>query len=106
MAAAPHYQSAAARESFFDSVDSISSDGEHRRVLASVLERYGPDRETLVLALRSAKRISSDGEKATVLVQAADFRMMDDTARTNFFRAADSISSDGEHRRVLSAAVK
>ena len=106
VAAAPHYQSPATRESFFDSVDSISSDGEHRRVLASVLERYGPDRETLALALRSAKRISSDGEKATVLVQAADFRLMDDTARTNYFRATDSISSDGEHRRVLSAVLK
>ena len=106
VAAAPHYQTPATRESFFDSVDSISSDGEHRRVLASVLERYGPDRETLALALRSAKRISSDGEKATVLIQAADFRLMDDTARTNYFRAADSISSDGEHARVLSAVLK
>jgi hypothetical protein len=106
VAAAPHYQSQAARESFFDSVDTISSDGEHRHVLASVLERYGPDRETMALVLRSAKRISSDGEKATVLVQAADFRLVDDTARSNFFRAADSINSDGEHRRVLSAVLK
>jgi hypothetical protein len=106
IAAAPHYQTSATRESFFDSVDSISSDGEHRRVLASVLERYGPDRETLALALRSAKRISSDGEKATVLIQAADFRLMEDTARTNYFRAADSISSDGEHAKVLSAVIK
>jgi hypothetical protein len=106
VAAAPHYQTSATRESFFDSVDSISSDGEHRHVLAKVLERYGPDRETLTLALRSAKRISSDGEKAAVLEQAADFRLTDDTARTNFFRAADSISSDGEHRRVLSAVLK
>ena len=106
IAAAPHYQSPATRESFFDSVDSISSDGEHRRVLAAVLERYGPDHETLALSLRSAKRISSDGEKATVLVQAADFRLMDDAVRTNYFRAADSISSDGEHRRVLSAVLK
>jgi hypothetical protein len=106
VAAAPHYQTPATRESFFDSVDSISSDGEHRRVLASVLERYGPDRETLALALRSAKRISSDGEKATVLVQAADFRLVDDTVRSNYFRAADSIGSDGEHRRVLSAVLK
>lgn len=106
VAAAPHYQTPATRESFFDSVDSISSDGEHRHVLASVLERYGPDRETLTLALRSAKRISSDGEKAAVLEQAADFRLTDDTARTNFFRASDSISSDGEHRRVLSAVLK
>jgi len=106
IAASPHYQSPATRESFFDSVDSISSDGEHRRVLASVLERYGPDHETLALALRSAKRISSDGEKATVLVQAADFRLMDDAARSNYFRAADSISSDGEHRRVLSEILK
>jgi hypothetical protein len=106
IAAAPHYQTSATRESFFDTVDSISSDGEHRRVLASVLERYGPDRETLALALRSAKRISSDGEKAAVLIQAADFRLMDDTARTNYFRAADSISSDGEHAKVLSAVLQ
>jgi ribosome-binding factor A len=106
IATAPHYQTPATRESFFDTADSISSDGEHRRVLASVLERYGPDRETLALALRSAKRISSDGEKAAVLIQAADFRLMDDTARTNYFRAADSISSDGEHAKVLSTVLK
>jgi len=106
VSAAPHYQTAATRESYFDSVDTVSSDGEHRRVLASVLERYGMDRETLALALRSAKRISSDGEKAAVLEQAADFRQSDDIVRSNYFRAADSISSDGEHKRVLSAVLK
>jgi len=106
IAAAPHYQTAAVRESFFDAVDSISSDGERRGVLRSVLERYGPDHETLALTLRSTKRISSDGEKANVLMHAAEFRLMDDTARLNYFRAADAISSDGERRRVLSTVIK
>ena len=101
IAAAPHYQTPATREAFFDSIGSISSDGEHRRVLNSVLDRYGADHETLALVLHSAKRISSDGEKANVLVHAADFRLTNEIVRTNYFRAADSISSDGEHRRVL-----
>ena len=106
IAATPRYQIAAARESFFDSVDSISSDGERRRVLQSVLERYGADRENMALVLRSAKHISSDGEKAHVLTHAADFRLTDDTVRLNFFRAADSISSDGERHRVLSSVLR
>jgi hypothetical protein len=106
IAAAPHYQDPAVREGYFDSVDSISSDGEHRRVLNAVLDRYGPDHETLALVLRSAKRLSSDGEKANVLTHAADFRLANDTVRTNYFRAADSISSDGEHHRVLAAVLR
>jgi len=104
--AASHYQSAAARASFFDAVDSIDSDGEHRRVLDSVLEHYGSDHATLTLALHSAKRISSDGEKAEVLEKAADFRLADEPSHSNFFRAADSISSDGERRHVLTAILK
>ena len=106
IAAAPHYQENGVRESYFDAVDTISSDGEHRRALNAVLDRYGPDRETLAQVLRSAKRISSDGEKANVLVRAADFRLTDDTVQVNYFRAADSVSSDGEHRRVLSSVLK
>lgn len=104
--AAPHYQTPPVRESFFDTLDSIDSDGEMRGVLVSLLDRYGSERATLALVLRSAKRISSDGEKATVLVKAADFRLADDTVRSNYFRAADSISSDGEHRRALTAVLK
>lgn len=106
IAAAPHYQIPAVRESFFETVDSINSDGERRRVLGAVLERYGPDHETLALALRSARHMSSDGEKAAVLVQAAGFRLFDDAARSNYFRAVESINSDGERRRVLSAVLK
>ena len=103
---APHFQTDATRESYFEAVDSVSSDGEHRRVLNAVLERYGPDRDTLALALRSGKRISSDGEKASVLVRAADFRLADQNVRSNYFRSADSLSSDGEHRRVLVSVLK
>lgn len=103
---APHYQNAAARESYFDTVDSISSDGERRRALNAVLDRYGPDPETLALALRSARHINSDGEKAAVLVRAAAFRLTGEAPRAGFFRAADSISSSGEQHRVLSAVLK
>jgi len=106
LAAAPRYQVPAVRETYFDSVDSINSDGERRRVLVAVLDRYGPDHDTLSLALRSTKHISSDGEKANVLLHAADFRLVDDTVRMNFFRAADSISSDGERHRVLVSVLR
>jgi len=106
MTVAPRYQSAGVRESFFDAADSIDSDGEHRRVLDSVLEHYGSDHATLALALHSAKHISSDGEKAEVLEKASDFRLADEASRANFFRAAESIDSDGERRRVLGAVLK
>ena len=101
IAAESHYQSPAVREAYFDTADSISSDGEHRRVLNAVLDRYGADHDTLALVLHSAKRISSDGEKANVLIHAADFRLSSDAARVNFFRASDSVNSDGERHRVL-----
>ncbi len=103
---APHYHMDSAREAYFDAIDSISSDGEHRRVLNAVLDRYGPDHEVLASTLRSAKRISSDGEKASVLVHVADFRLADQAVRLNYFRSADSLSSDGEHRRVLVSVLK
>lgn len=104
--AGPKYQVTAVRETYFDAIDSISSDGERHRVLNAVLDRYGPDSETLVLVLRSAKRISSDGEKAGVLTRAADYRLSTEPARTNYFRAADSMNSGGERHRVLTAVLR
>jgi hypothetical protein len=105
MAVASNFRTPATREDYFYAVDTISSDGEHRRVLSSIIQSYGADREMIARSLRSAKRISSDGEKAGLLVEAAG-QLLSDEARQNFFRAADSISSDGERHVVLSAIIR
>jgi hypothetical protein len=105
MAVAAYFRTPAAREDYFYAVDTIASDGEHRRVLSSIIEKFGSDREMMARSLRSAKRISSDGEKAGLLVEAAG-QPLSDEARQNFFRATDSISSDGERHNVLSAIIR
>jgi hypothetical protein len=102
---APYFRTPATLEDYFYAVDTISSDGEHRRVLSSIVGNFGADREMMARSLRSAKRISSDGEKAALLMEASS-QTLNDEARQNFFRAMDSISSDGERRQVLSAMVR
>ena len=102
---ASYFRTPATLEDFFYAVDTISSDGEHRRVLSSIVENFGTDREMMARSLRSAKRISSDGEKAALLIEASS-QTLNDEARQNFFRAMDSISSDGERSQVLSAMVR
>jgi hypothetical protein len=93
-------------QAFFDTTDSLSSDGEHARVLSALLKREGLGRENLLRAIRSAERISSDGEKANVLIRAARVYASDETALSAIAEAAKTINSDGEKQRVLSAIVR
>ena len=93
-------------QAFFETTDSLSSDGEHARVLNALLKRPGLSRENLLRALRSAERMSSDGEKANVLVHAARVYASDEAALSAIADAARTISSDGEKSRVLSAIAR
>ncbi len=95
-----------ARQNFFRAADSISSAGEHHRVLSAIIRHDGQDKETLARVLRSAAAISSDGEKASVLVDAAWYYREDPSVRKAFFDAVGTISSDGEHGRALDALLR
>ncbi|PYT32669.1 MAG: hypothetical protein DMG58_09755 [Acidobacteria bacterium] len=90
-----------ARVEYFDAINTIASDGEHRRVLSNVLQKDGRNKDTLRLALKSAVRISSDGEKSRLLMEAADAPAFDPSLSADFLHAVNTIASDGEHARVL-----
>ena len=83
----------------------ISSDGDHARVLSTLLAAHGDDRETLARVLRSAGKISSDGDKARVLKEAVARYSDAETISTAFIETTNSISSDGDHQQVLVALV-
>jgi hypothetical protein len=91
---------------FFETINSISSDGEHARVLSSLLKRRELSKDTLMRLIRSAEKISSDGEKANVLVNAVRVYASDGAALSAIADAAKTISSDGEKQRVLSALAR
>lgn len=95
-----------ARVEFFDAVGTIASDGEHRRVLSSVLQKDGRNKETLLLCLKSAARISSDGEKARLLTEAADAFAFNSSLAPQFLDAVNALASDGEHARVLMSLMR
>jgi hypothetical protein len=95
----------AAAPDFFEAVDSISSDGERRRVLSSILKK-NPDTEDILRALKSARTISSDGEKANLLIQHSAIFLNHPRSLPLLFDAINSISSDGEHARVLSSLLR
>ncbi len=94
------------RTEYFDAIGTIASDGEHRRVLSNALQKDGRNKETLLLALKSAARIASDGEKARLLMEAADAPAFDASMSADFLQAVDTIASDGEHSRVLMALMR
>ena len=95
------------RQSYFDTVDSINSDHEKRRVLSKLLTETQPDARLLAQAGRSIERIQSDHEKAQVLKEALIHMGADevDTYRT-LMRATASINSDHEKANVLIDLVK
>jgi hypothetical protein len=92
--------------SLFDVINSISSDGEHARVLSSLLKRNRLGKENLMRVLRSAERISSDGEKANVLISAARIYASDASVLSAIADVTKSISSDGERQRVLTTIAR
>jgi hypothetical protein len=90
------------RPYIFEATQSISSDGDKRRVLSDFVSKDGGSGDTLVSVAKAAKHISSDGDKAEVLLEVADSYRATDELRAAYFQAANSISSDGDHARVLS----
>jgi bla regulator protein blaR1 len=97
---------AAVRRAWFGAVETIHSDGEHRRALLALLQDNGRDRDTLVAIIRSAGRISSDGEKATILARVANECPDDDAVLSTLVDAAQTLHSDGEYRRVITPLVR
>ncbi len=89
------------RPYIFEAIQTISSDGDKRRVLSDFVSKDGGSGDTLVSVAKVAKHISSDGDKAEVLIELADSYRATDDLRAAYFQAANSISSDGDHARVL-----
>jgi beta-lactamase regulating signal transducer with metallopeptidase domain len=89
------------RPYIFEATQSISSDGDKRRVLSDFVSKDGGSGDTLVSVAKAAKHISSDGDKAEVLIEVADSYRATEELRAAYFQAVNSISSDGDHARVL-----
>jgi beta-lactamase regulating signal transducer with metallopeptidase domain len=102
---APLFLKGDLRRDLFETVDTISSDGEHARALAAFVSDDPTNSETLLLAARSAGRISSDGEKARLLIALADRYKGNEQMHGAWFKTLDSVSSDGEKRSALSAII-
>jgi beta-lactamase regulating signal transducer with metallopeptidase domain len=90
------------RPYIFEATQSISSDGDKRRVLSDFVSKDGNSGGTLVGVAKAAKHISSDGDKAEVLIEVAAPYRATDELRAAYFQAVNSISSDGDHAHVLS----
>jgi hypothetical protein len=90
------------RPYIFEAAETISSDGDKRRVLSDIVKKDGANTDTLVSAARAAKHISSDGDKAEVLIEIADPYVASDELHMVYFEAVKTIASDGDHARVLS----
>jgi hypothetical protein len=95
------------RQSYFDTVDSINSDHERRRVLSKLLTETQPDAQLLGQAARSIERIQSDHEKAQVLKEAlAHIRAEETDGQRALMRATASINSDHEKANVLTSMLR
>jgi beta-lactamase regulating signal transducer with metallopeptidase domain len=102
MAVDEKYFTGELRPYIFEATESISSDGDKRRVLSDFVSKDGGSGDTLVSVAKAAKHISSDGDKAEVLIEVAESYRPTDELRAAYFQAVNSISSDGDHARVLS----
>jgi hypothetical protein len=102
MAVDDKYFTSELRSYLFEATESISSDGDKRRVLSDFVSKDGNSGDTLVSVAKAAKHISSDGDKAEVLIEVAEPYRATDELRAAYFQAVNSISSDGDHERVLS----
>jgi len=101
MAVDEKYFTGELRPYIFEATESISSDGDKRRVLSDFVSKDGGSGDTLVSVAKAAKHISSDGDKAEVLIEVAESYRATDELRAAYFQAVNSISSDGDHARVL-----
>ena len=94
------------RNGFFSVTNTISSDGEKREVLNSVLP-YIQKPAILFAVLDAARQISSDGEKSELLVSILHKKVpMTPQLREAFMKTTRTISSDAEYRRVVEAMLE
>ena len=91
---------------FFQSIDTIRSDYEHRGVLSALLNQKNLNEKVLAQMLESIARIGSDYEKATFLLEASNLYTGDNRLRSAFLKTVETIKSDHERGRVLSALLK
>jgi hypothetical protein len=91
---------------FFQTVGTIKSDYEHRRVLSALLKTNKLSEAALTQLLDSAATISSDYEKASLLLEASRSYTGDARLRSAFLKAVETIKSEYERGRVLSALLK
>ena len=92
-------------QQFFAAVETLSSDYEHRRVLAALAGRNDLGAQTTAAMLKSATRISSNFEAAEFLLQVSR-NSIEGQQRAPFFAAVESIDSSYERGRVLQAVLK
>jgi len=90
----------------FDVVNSIEAGGDRGRVLSAVVQTNDLDRESLLLAMESAKGFSSDGDKASFLREAAPHYLANNELAGAFFDVVDSVRAGGDHWSVLSSVLR
>ena len=95
-----------ARMAWFHAVETINSDGEHRRVLEAALRKESRDPDMLLPIIRSAMGMSNDGAKAAILSQVARVCPDDDAVVQAIVDSAQTLHSDGEYRRVIAPLVR
>lgn len=93
--------SAALMPAFFQATRSLSSDGEHARVLHGVVARAPRGELELGHVLECAAHIRSDGAKVGVLMAVADGGPLSGSTRTRYLRVVETIESDGDRRTAL-----
>jgi hypothetical protein len=98
--------SVSARRAWFNALDTMHADNEHRRSLEAALRGDARDREMLLTIIRSASGISNDSEKAAILTQVARVCPDDDTVVQALVDSAQTLHSDGEYRRVITPLVR
>lgn len=95
---------AAARKAFFNAARTISSSGDRRRVLATVLNQQRVDAPLQTEVLRSTLDMSSGTDQRAILVQVINSQpRLDDSNRKLLLSALDKISSSTDRERVLMA---
>lgn len=96
-----------AADAFFEAASTISSSGDHSRVLIHAIRRDRVNRPAAMTELlRSAGGISSSGDKSRVLVAAAGAWIEHAAVRRAFLETADGIASSGDHARALIALLE
>ena len=94
------------RHAYFRAVNSISSDGDRRHVLISVLKAGHSHPDTLADIMRAAAAMGSDGDKKAVIEEAAQYDLGGEPVRTAFVAAVNTIGSDGDRSAALRAVIR